>query len=173
MIPFLGAVIPFPYKILAVAVLALALFSTGYIKGHQSATQKADLQMAKFVKQADDEYKDLMKKKNKVDEKIVTEYVDKIVYVTKWRTKNVEVIKYVPDTGILSSGFVFVHDSSAKGRNADATSASNETPSGIAITEALSGIVENYATCHDTRNQLISLQDWITEQQKIYNKDAK
>lgn len=106
----------------------------------------------------------------KVTEKIVIEYQDRVKEIVKWRTKNVEIIKLVPSVCELPNGWVHVHDRSAEGRNADPSRAINDTPSGIEDVEALGTVVENYATCHENREQLLALQKWIREQeQEILN----
>lgn len=158
---------PFAWKMLAVVLLALSLFGYGYIKGSTNTANKYEADIAKAAVEAERKYNELLVKKNKVDVQIVTEYVDKIVEVVKWRTKNVEVVKLVPDTGVLSDGWVHVHDSSAQARDADATRASDATPSGIKTAEALEGIVDNYAICKKNSEQLASLQKWIREQGKL------
>lgn len=169
MFGLLASPLPFPFawKALAVVLLAVSLLGFGYFKGVQTTTDKYEARIAKEALEAEKKYNELLVKKNKVDVQIVTEYVDRIVEVVKWRTKNVEVIKLVPDTGVLSSGWVHVHDSSAQARDADATRASDATPSGIKTTDALEGVVDNYATCKKNSEQLAALQKWIREQGKL------
>jgi len=154
---------------LAAVVLIIGSFSAGYYKAHKSGEEKLAVAAAK----ANEKYIELQKKKVIVQEKIVTEYVDKIVEVTKWRTKNVEVTKLVPDTGVLSNGWVSVHDSSATGRYADPARASDATSSGVTTVEALAGVVNNYGVCRATTEQLVSLQKWILEQQKLVDESNK
>lgn len=160
-------IVPLPYKILAGVLLLGAVAGFSYVKGYGHASDKYELQIAKDAAEAERKYNELLIKKNKVDVQIVTEYVDRIVEVVKWRTKNVEVIKLVPDTGVLSNGWVHVHDASAQARDADATRASDATPSGIKTTEALEGVVDNYAACKKNSEQLAALQKWIREQGKL------
>lgn len=161
--------IPYPYKILAFVVLVAAVGSFGFFKGYASASEKAENEKVKYIAEQEKKYAELAAKKNKVEEKIVIEYVEKIKYITKWRTKNVEIVKVVPDTGQLSSGWVSVHDSSAEGRDADATAASDGTPSGVTAAEALGTVIDNYGSCHETAERLTSLQNWVREMQTLYN----
>lgn len=149
-------------------LLVAAVGGFGFVKGYGIASDKAELAMANYIAQQEKLYNELALRKNKVDEKIVTEYVDKIVYITKWRTKNVEIVKVVPDTGQLSNGWVHVHDASAKGGDANSTAASDGSPSGITAAEGLGTVADNYGSCHETAERLIKLQSWIREQQKIY-----
>lgn len=169
MIPFLGSVVPLPYRILAMALLVAAVAGFSYVKGYSHAENKYELEKSKYLADSEKKYNELLIKKNKVDIQIVTEYVEKKVYITKWRERNVSVIDEIPIHTVcdLPSGWVHIHNSSAKGLHADTTSAADGTPSGINTSEALGGIVENYGTCHETKEQLKSLQKWIREQSAI------
>ncbi len=152
-------------KIGAFAVFCLLLIGGVYKIGYEAGKIETAESMQKQV-----EY--WKEQSGKVTEKIVIEYVDRVEEIVKWRTKNVEVIKLVPSGCELSDGWVSVHDSSAEGRDADPTRAADDTPSGIKDTEALGTIVENYASCHENREQVIALQSWIREQQQLV-KDQK
>lgn len=88
--------------------------------------------------------------------------------VTKTVTK--EVIKYVQSDIAgkcdLPNQWVRIHDTAARGQvdlpdDRDSTAESDEDPSGITDIEALSTVTENYGTCQEIRNQLISLQEWV------------
>lgn len=160
--------IPLPYKILGLVIIIAAVGSLGYFKGYTTAVDKAEQEKIKYMLEQEQKYAELLKKKNKVEEKIVIEYVDRIQYITKWRTKNVEVVKLVPDTGELSNGWVHVHNSSAEGRNADSAAAADATPSGIGTAEAVGTISDNYATCHETAERLKALQGWVVQMQALY-----
>lgn len=165
-----GVPIPsFVVKGVAILLLVGASFGAGYYKAHKNGEQE----LAVAIAESNEKYMALQKQKEKVQEKIVTEYVDRIVEVTKWRTKNVEVTKLVPDTGVLSNGWVSVHDASATGSYADPTRAADAGPSGITTVEGLAGVVNNYGACRANIQQLISLQQWIREQQKLIDESAK
>jgi hypothetical protein len=157
--------IPFPYKILIAVVAILGAFGYGYLKGIQSGNEKIKLFQAKAEAQYHELQAAYEKAKNSVNEKIVTEYVDRIVYVTKWRTKNVEIVKEVPSNCELSAGWVHVHDSAAEGRNADSTAAADGASSEIKDTEALATVVDNYGTCAANAERLTALQNWVKDQQ--------
>jgi hypothetical protein len=161
--------IPLPYRILGALVFVLGVFALGYHKGSSNAEADYELKLAK----ANEAYAVLEKQKNEVVEKIVTKYVDKIVYVTKWRTNNVTLTQTVPTDCSLNNGWVHVHDASVQGRTADATSASDGTSSGIETNQALGTIVENYGICAENAAKLESLQQYVKDQQKLieeYNK---
>ena len=169
MIPFLGSVVPLPYRILAMVLLIGAVAGFSYVKGYSHAENKYELEKAKFLADSEKKYNELLIKKNKVDIQIVTEYVEKKVYITKWRERNVGIIDEIPTSTIcdLPNGWVHIHNSSAAGLHADTSSAADGTPSGINTSEALGGVVENYGSCHENAEKLKALQKWIREQKKL------
>ena len=163
-------VVPLPYKILAAALLLAAVSGFSYVKGYGHASDKYEAQIAKDLAAAEKKYNELLIKKNQVDIQVVTEYVEKIKEVVKWRTRNVEVIvDNVPDTCELSNGWVSVHDAAAKATDADSTTASDATPSGITAPKALEVINTNYSVCKENSDRLIALQDWIRKQEQAIN----
>ena len=147
-------------KASAFAVFGLLLISGVYKIGYEAGKIETAESMQKQV-----EY--WKEQSGKVTEKIVIEYVDRVEEIVKWRTKNVEIIKLVPSVCELPNGWVHVHDRSAQGRDAEPARAIDDTPSGIEDVEALGTIVENYASCHENREQLLALQTWIREQQQL------
>ncbi|CAB4127360.1 hypothetical protein UFOVP84_148 [uncultured Caudovirales phage] len=44
-----------------------------------------------------------------------------------------------------------------------------DSASGVALSELTKSIVENYNKYHQIEQQLQSIQEWILEQEKIYN----
>jgi hypothetical protein len=162
--------IPLPYRILAAVLIVIGAFVFGYMKGMRVGEDKIKLFQAEAKAKYEKLQHDLEVAKNTVNTKIVTEYVDKIIYITKWRTKNVEIIKEVPSNCELSSGWVHVHDASASGTDADRTSAADGTSSGIKDTEALETVVDNYGACAANTEKLKSWQKWYTEQQTVVGK---
>jgi hypothetical protein len=159
--------IPLPYRILGVIIIVIAIFGFGYAKGLSVGNNKIRL----FKAQAEAQYEKLKHEleiaNNKINTKIVTEYVDRIVYVTKWRTKNVEIVKEVPSNCELSNGWVHVHDASAEGHDADSTAATDGGSSGIKDTEALETVVDNYGSCAANTEKLKAWQKWYTEQSEV------
>ena len=172
MIPFLNTVVPLPYRILAMVLLIISVAGFGYVKGYSHAENKYELEKEKFAADSERKFNELLIKKNKVDIQVVTEYLEKKVYITKWRERNESLIDEIPIRTVcdLPNGWVSIHNSSANGIHADTTSASDGTPSGINTSEALGGIVENYGTCHETAEKLKALQKWIREQKDLMEK---
>ena len=157
--------IPLPYRIIAAILIVLSIFGYGYKLGYDRGERK----IAEFKAKALAEYMQLQtayeKAKNAVNEVVVTKYVDRIVYITKWRTKNVEIVKEVPSNCELSAGWVHVHDSAAEGHDADRSGAADGATSGVKDTEALATVVDNYSKCLQNTAQLTSLQEWVRQTQ--------
>lgn len=147
-------------KASAVTVFTLLLIGGVYKIGYEAGKIETAEDLQKQV-----EY--WKEQSGKVTEKIVIEYQDRIKEVVKWRTKNVEIIKLVPSVCELPNGWVHVHDRSAQGRDADPARAIDDTPSGVEDVEAIGTVVENYASCHENREQLLALQRWIREQEQL------
>lgn len=152
--------IPLPYKLLAGAALLFGVFVFGYMKG--SAYAEAELQ--RFAAKSQAQVAEMEKKNAEISNKVVTEYVDRVntikekEYVYLDRAKN-----NVPAQSVMSNGWVFTHDASATGSDADATLSSDASPSGIKDNEALFTIINNYNRCMQNSQQLISLQQWIND----------
>ncbi len=111
-----------------------------------------------------------------VTEKIVTKYKDKLVVV---KEKGDVIIQKVPEFISKESdakcdvpnGFVVLHDSASKNEVPKASSSTDGEPSGVALSTVATTVAGNYTTCHETREQLKALQEWVKEQEKIYNRN--
>lgn len=44
-----------------------------------------------------------------------------------------------------------------------------DSPSGVKLSELMTNIIDNYNKYHQIEQQLQSLQQWIIEQERIYN----
>ena len=165
--------IPLPYKLLAGAALLLGVFVFGYMKG--SAYAEAELQ--RFAAKNATLTADMEKKNSEISTQVVTQYVDRVNTIKEKEYVYRDVAKtVVPSQSVLSNGWVFTHDASATGSDADATRSSDASPSGIKDNEALFTIVSNYSRCMQNSEQLIGLQQWINDNKQSIeelNKKAK
>jgi hypothetical protein len=103
--------------------------------------------------------------KVKVVEKLKTEY--RTVYVDKYITTEID-----NQYGFLPDTFIMLHDSAAKGLVPDTTRSADEITteaSGIKLSTATKVIVDNYLTCTATELQLLSLQKWVRDQQRLHD----
>ena len=152
--------IPLPYKLLAIGAALVGVFIFGYMKG----SAYAEAELARFSAKKAEQVAELEKKNAEISNKVVTEYVDRVntirekEYVYLDRAKN-----NVPSQFVMSNGWVHTHDASATSGDADATRSSDASPSVVKDTDALIGIIRNYAICQSNAVQLIELQRWISE----------
>ncbi len=163
--------IPLPYKILASIALLIGVFAFGYMKGSASA----DTKIAKFAAEKSELLAKIEKKNSEISTTVVTEYVDRVNVIKEKEYVYIELAENdVPIQHIMSNGWVYTHDISASGNDADATRASDATPSGIADNKTLVTITSNYSTCEQTAAKLIQLQKWITDNKaQIEKSNAK
>jgi hypothetical protein len=165
--------IPLPYKLLAIGAALIGVFVFGYMKG--SAYAEAELQ--RFAAKANEQVAELEKKNSEISNNVVTEYVDRTNTIREKEYVYVDAAKNtVPSQSVMSNGWVFTHDISASASDADATRSSDASPSGIKDTDALIGIIRNYAICQSNSVQLTELQRWINENKAAVdelNKKAK
>jgi hypothetical protein len=153
--------------------LLVGVFIFGYMKG----SAYADAELARFGQKNAELVADLEKKNTEISTQVVTEYVDRVQVIKEKEYVYRDVAKtVVPSQSVLSNGWVFTHDISATGSDADATRSSDASPSGIKDNEALVGIIGNYSRCQQNAQQLIALQKWITDNKAAIeelNKKAK
>ena len=158
------SVIPWPYRLLALAALGVGLVGFGWIKGasHVQAQWDAAIQQQALQTAAARE------RQAQDPVKVVTQYVDRVRVV---REKGDTIIKEIPvygpvqadDACSINRGFVRLHDAAAAGelpepaRDADAASA------GIALSAVAGTVAANYQTCHENAEQLKALQAWVSE----------
>ena len=151
-------------RLLALAALAVALISFGWIKGASHVQAQWDAAAQQQTLQATA----IRERQALAAVKVVTEYVDRVRIVReKADTIVKEVPVYVPvqaDTACtINRGFVRLHDAAAAGelpepaRDADAASA------GIALSAVAGTVAANYQTCHENAEQLRALQAWVSE----------
>ena len=162
--------IPLPYKLLAIAAAFIGVFLYGYMKG----SAYAEVELQRFAAKASAQVAELEKKNSEISNKVVTEYVDRTNTIREKEYVYVDAAKdSVPSQSVMSNGWVFTHDISASASDADATRSSDASPSGIKDTDALVGIIRNYAICQSNAVQLTELQRWINENKEAVDAMAK
>jgi len=156
--------IAWPYRLLALAALCIAVFSFGWLKGASHVHAQWDAATA--AQQQAQAQAQILQAEATVQ--VITQYVDRIQIVReKGDTIIKEVPVYVPAQAdaacTINRGFVRLHDAAAAGqlpepaRDADADSA------GIALSAVAGTVAANYQTCHENAEQLKALQDWIRQ----------
>lgn len=162
--------IPFPYKLLAGAALLIGVFFYGYMKG--SAYAEAELQ--RFSAKANKQIAELERKNQEISSNVQIEYVDRVntIKEKEYVYRNIAQTS-VPPQHDMSNGWVYTHDLSASAGDADASRASDASPSGIKDNEALFTIINNYSRCMQNSQQLISLQKWINDNKRAVDEAAE
>ncbi len=158
------SVIPWPYRLLALAALGLALVGFGWIKGagHVQAQWDATVQQQALHATA------VREEQAQATVKVVTEYVDRIRVV---REKGDTIIKEVPvyvpvqaDAACtINRGFVRLHDAAAAGALPEPARDTDAAAADIALSAVAGTVATNYQTCHETAEQLRALQTWVRE----------
>ena len=159
MIPLLA--IPLATKISIATIASAALFLGGVYLGNKmgsascyEATIEAQRHTVETgVKQA------------VVSDNTVTKYVDRVQIVQgKSRTIIKEVI-HVQDTCNLSGGWRMLHDSAVINAVSETSRDSDEGT--VTAQDALETVAANYGICHQNKETLTALQDWVREQSVI------
>lgn len=173
MLAFLFGNIPFvskyvlPLKIISIFVIVCGLWMEGGISNQERWEAKvadAKLEMAKKDTESAE-----------ATTKVVTKYVTKVQIV---KEKGDVIIKEVPKyitkaddaQCVIPNGFVLLHDSASKNEVPDSTRGVNAGASDVKLSEVATTVTENYTTYHKVAEQLKALQEWVKEQQRIYNK---
>ena len=110
----------------------------------------------------------------KVTEKIVTEYVEKIKVV---KEKGNVIVKEVPkyitkesdDKCTIPKSFIVLHNGASRNEVPDTAGGIDETASAVKLSRVLETTIGNYTIYYETAEQLKALQDWVRQQEKIYN----
>ena len=158
------SLIPWPYRWLALVLLAAALFGFGWIKGAGHAQTQWDAAVQQQTLQATA----IRERQALATVKVVTEYVDSVRIV---REKGDTIIKEVPvyvpvqaDAACtINSGFVRLHDAAAAGELPEPARDADAAAAGIALSTVAGTFAANYQTCHENAEQLSALQAWVRE----------
>jgi hypothetical protein len=134
----------------------------------------AEAELARFSAQKSEQIAELERKNSAISTEVVTEYVDRTNTIREKEYVYLDAAKNtVPSQHVMSNGWVYTHDLSATSGNADSTRASDASPSGIADTTALVGIITNYSRCQQNAEQLRQLQQWIIQNKEAVDAMAK
>lgn len=152
--------IPLPIKILVSIFVVLAAAGWGYMKG----SAHAEVELANYRAKAEKQISQLKTQNASVTNKVVTEYVDRVNTIhdkeTIYRDR---LVNLGEGQNNLSNGWVELHDAAAKLADPDAVLASDKSPSGVMDNAALAVVITNYRVAHENKQQLLSLQKWITD----------
>ena len=158
------SVIPWPYRLLALAALGLALVGFGWVKGAGHVQAQWDTAVQQQALQATA----VREEQAQATVEVITEYVDRVRVV---REKGDTIIKEVPvyvpvqaDAACtINRGFVRLHDAAAAGALPEPARDTDAAAAGIALSAVAGTVATNYQTCHETAEQLRALQTWVRE----------
>jgi hypothetical protein len=158
------SVIPWPYQMLALVALAVALLGFGWIKGASHVQAQWDAAIASQALQV----ATVRQHQAEVTVKVVTEYIDRVRIVReKGETIIKEVPVYVPvqaDAACrINRGFVRLHDAAAANELPAAATDADAAAAGIALSTVATAVAGNYRICHENAEQLRALQQWAGE----------
>lgn len=158
------SVVPWPYRLLSLAVLCIAVFSFGWLKGTSHVQAQWDASSA-AQQQAQSQ---LQTRQAQATVQVVTQYVDRIQVVReKGDTLIQEIPVYVPVQAdaacTVHRGFVSLHDAAAAGELPEPARDPDAPAEGLALSAVAATVVTNYQTCHENAEQLKALQDWIRQ----------
>lgn len=144
-------------KYVGIAILLLGVWLEGgnyYYNQTRAEVERVEKQSKEATARIEKEYEEKLAQTKQKGETIVK-------YVNKYITKEADAKCVIPNN------FVSLHDAAAKNKVPDATRAADETASGVTLSTTAKTVTENYNTCNEVRDQLMSLQKWIKEQQMI------
>lgn len=158
------SLISWPYRLLALAALGIALFGFGWLKGASHVQAQWDAATA-AQQQAQAQ---LQTRQAEATVQVVTKYVDRIQIVRdKGDSLIQEIPVYVPVQAdaacTVHRGFVSLHDAAAAGELPQPARDADAPAEGLALSTVATTVVTNYQTCHENAEQLKALQDWIRQ----------
>ena len=126
------------------------------------------------VKKQKEEIARIEKESQQVTEKIVVEYKEKVKVV---KEKGDVIIQKVPeyitkesDTKcVVPNSFVVLHDMAAKNEVPNTSAGVDEGASAVKLSDVARTVTINYNNYHQLTEQLKALQDWVKQQEKVYN----
>jgi hypothetical protein len=158
------SVIPWPYRMLALVALAIALLGFGWIKGASHVQAQWDTAIASQALQV----ATVRQHQAEATVKVVTEYVDRVRIV---REKGDTIIKEVPvyvpvqaDAACrINRSFVRLHDAAAANELPETATDADAATADLALSTVAATVADNYRICHENAEQLRALQAWVQE----------
>ena len=156
--------VPWPYRLLAITALGVALVGFGWIKGSSHVQAQWDAAVQQQTLQAAAAHDRLAQ----ATVKVVTQYVDRVRVV---REKGETIIREAPvyvsaqaDAACtINRGFVRLHDAAAAGELPEPARDADAAATGLALSAVAATVAANYQTCHENAEQLRALQAWVID----------
>ena len=158
--------VPAGYRLIALALAALALVAFGWFKGNEYGTRK----LTDYIGKQAVEAVRIITRRGQVTERVVVKYI-KVAAKTAGTAEAIksEVQKYAEKnrTFTLDTEFRSLHDRAALNAVPEPTGKADATSGAPTAAEALGTVTENYARHHRTADRLDALQEWVREQQRV------
>lgn len=161
----------FKFKLIAgvaiLAALAIALFAAhriGYSKGHNESV----VEIVHYKNKVIDLQGRIIEVQARVDTRVVTQYVTKVITQDRIVTENRDVIKtiIVSRPTNLANGWVYGYNQSVLGLPIDPKLAADFTAGPYSDNEVLVNTTDNLAIGNKAITQLEALQLWLCETEK-------
>ena len=149
-----------PVQFAGIIMLCFMVFMAGKGAERQTwETRNAELKL---------EIASLEAKSEKISTETIVKYVDKIKYIDKINTVvTKEFIPVAADQKCeINQGFVSLHDSTVKGIT-PTVAATDSQASTVKLSDVGETVKGNYVIALKNKEQLIALQNWIREQEKL------
>jgi hypothetical protein len=156
-----NVVLPFWAKYVAGAVLVVAVFSFGYVKGIERVYDKQQVGETKIIV-----------KQGKVTTRIITKYIKE---KEKQNPKDEEIkhegqsyaIKFPADDYHFNNWYVRLHDSSITGSLSTLSSGSDADPSGVSVARQLEVAINNNIAGRQWKERALTCEEWALEQEEV------
>ena len=152
---------------LTVAAVGIIVFA--YFQGKWSEREDWELKMT----EAQLVIKELEARAPIINEVVITQYVDRVRYIDRVRIQERVIREFIPaevdQDCIINRGFVTLHNAAAVPIEPPKLTEQDLKPSEVQLSEVMRVVAENYTKYHKTAAQLESLQNWIREQQTLWN----
>ena len=147
---------------------SLLLIGSVYLYGGYGTEMKWRAEAAKL--KADMDRKVALSEKH--SKQVVTKYITQTKVIKEKGDEIKKLSKHVKEADAkcdVPKSFVLLHDSAAKNEVPDTSKGVDGTPSGVGLSTIGETVTINYNNYHQLSERLKALQDWVAQQEKIYN----
>ena len=147
---------------------SLLLIGSVYLYGGYGTEMKWRAEAAKL--KADMDRKVALSEQH--SKQVVTKYITQTKVIKEKGDEIKKLSKHVKEADakcIVPKSFVLLHDSAAKNEVPDTSKGVDGTSSGVGLSTIGETVTINYNNYHQLSERLKALQDWVAQQEKIYN----
>lgn len=147
-----------PWLLLGLLAIVGGLYLRQQSSGYEARAQRAEQAAARLQAEL---------AQARLGERVVVRYVDRVrILRANAADLHQEIPRHVTTSADAACpvpvGFVRVHDAAAQGVPIDPAAGDPDAPApGITLSAVADTVAGNYGTCHEIREQLIGLQDYV------------